>query len=68
MQLVLDMDELVYKVTKLPGYKPGVSIFPEWLMGTNTWLREEYPPPQLRLDTEKALEHLALAKQELGLE
>ena len=68
MQLVLDMDELVYKVTKLPGFKPGVSIFPEWLMGTNAPLREEYPPPQLRLDTAKAREHLALAKEELGLD
>ncbi len=36
-------------------------------MGTNAPLREEYPPPQLRLDTAKAREHLALAKEELGL-
>ena len=32
-------------------------------MGTNAPLREEYPPPQLRLDTAKAREHLALAKK-----
>lgn len=37
-------------------------------MGTNAPLREEYPPPQLRLNTAKAREHLALAKEELGLD
>ena len=68
MQLVLDMDELVYKVTKQPGYVPGRSLFPEFLMGANDRFRKEYPAPELKLDFEKAREHLELARQELGLE
>ncbi len=68
MQLVLDMDELVYKVTKLPGYLPGESLFPVWLMGVNDYFRKEHPAPKVRLDVEKAQAHLQLAKQELGLE
>ena len=43
IQLALDMDEMVYKVTKLPGYKPGVSLFPGWLMGEKILLRQNTP-------------------------
>ena len=68
MQLVLDMEELVYKVTKQPGYSPGRSLFPMFLQGVETNFRKEYPAPELRLDVAKAQEHLELAKQELGLE
>ena len=68
MQLVMDMDELVYKVTKLPGYKPGQSLFPEFLTGVKDSFRKEYPAPELVLDRQKALEYLELAKQELGVE
>lgn len=67
MHLVLDMEELVYKVTKLPGYIPGESLFPTWLQGVNGKFREEYPAPKLVLDQNKAMEHLQLAKQELGV-
>lgn len=68
MQLVMDMDELVYKVTKLPGYIPGESLFPNWLMGVEDYLRKEYPAPKLVLDIDKAKQHLELAKQQLGLD
>ena len=68
LQLVLDMEELVYKVAKLPGYLPGESLFPVWLMGENDYLRKEYPAQKVKLDTAKAREHIALAKQELGLD
>ncbi len=68
MQLVMDMEELVYKVTKLPGYIPGESLFPGWLQGVEDKFRKEYPAPELRLNREKALEHLELAKQELGVD
>ncbi|NKC01431.1 MAG: hypothetical protein GKR90_23440 [Pseudomonadales bacterium] len=68
MQLVLDMEELVYKVTKLPGYLPGESLFPEFLMGVETNFRKEYPAPKNHLDRDKALELLDSAKQELGLD
>ncbi|MGK0257325.1 MAG: oligopeptide transport system substrate-binding protein [Candidatus Azotimanducaceae bacterium] len=68
MQLSLDMEELVYKVTKQPGYIPGKSLFPQFLMGVETNFYKEYPPPALKLDLEKARHHLALAKQELGID
>ncbi len=68
IQLVVDMEELVYKVTKLPGYVPGESLFPAWLPGVEGKFREEFPAPKLQLNHQQALEHLALAKQELGLQ
>jgi len=63
-----DSAELVFKVTKLPGYLPGVSLFPVWLQGVNTFFRQEYPAPRAQLNLEKARYHLELAKQELGVE
>ncbi len=68
MQLVLDMEELVYKVSKQPGYIPGRSLFPQFLMGNETNFYKEYPAPELVLDFEKAKEHMAQAKQELGFD
>ena len=68
MQLVVDMEELVYKVTKLPGYLVGESLFPVWLPGIEGKFREEFPAPELQLNHALALEHLALAKQELGID
>ena len=67
LQRTIDMDELVYKVTKLPGYLPGKSIFPVWLRGTNRLLREEYPAPLVDLDLELAQKYLQQAQQELGI-
>ena len=67
IQHVLDMEELVYKVTKLPGYLPGKSLFPEWLIGVEKTLREEYPATTVTVDHAKAKAYLALAQQELGL-
>lgn len=67
VQLALDMDEMVYKVTKLPGYEPGVSLFPGWLMGDKALLRREYPPRKITPDTRSAQDYLATALQELGL-
>ena len=67
IQHALDMEELVYKVTKLPGYLPGKSLFPEWLIGVEKTLREEYPASTVTVDSAKARAYLALAKEELGL-
>jgi oligopeptide transport system substrate-binding protein len=64
----MDMEELVYKVTKLPGYLPGESLFPVWLMGVNDYLRKEHPAPKVKLNQKLALEHLATAKRELGID
>jgi len=68
MQLVLNMEELVYKVTKMPGYSPGESLFPKFLMGVHDNFRKEYPAPKLTLDRDQARKHLQRAKLELQLE
>ncbi|MCZ6460434.1 MAG: peptide ABC transporter substrate-binding protein [Gammaproteobacteria bacterium] len=67
MQLATDSAELVYKVTKLPGYLPGESLFPIWLKGVNGFFREEYPAPVARLDLTEARIYLEKAKRELGV-
>jgi oligopeptide transport system substrate-binding protein len=66
-QLVNDSGELVNKVIALPGYQPGVSMFPAWLNGVEGPFRQEYPPPVVTPNVAMAREHLARAKQELGL-
>jgi oligopeptide transport system substrate-binding protein len=68
LQLVSDPGELVYKVMKLPGNLPGVSLFPAWLPGLNGLFRVEYPPEPLRVDVAEAHRYLATAKQELGVD
>jgi oligopeptide transport system substrate-binding protein len=67
LQLVSDSGELVNKVIGLPGYLPAVSLFPVWLNGVNGPFRQEYPPPVVTPDLALARQHLALAKQELGV-
>jgi oligopeptide transport system substrate-binding protein len=67
LQLVNDSGELVNKVIALPGYQPAVSLFPAWLTGVKGPFRQEYPPPAVVPNTAKALEHLEIAKKELGM-
>ena len=67
MQYVTDSGELVYKIIKLPGNLPGESLFPVWLKGVNGYFRQEYPAPRPVVDIELAREHLARAKEELGV-
>ena len=67
MQYVSDSGELVYKIIKLPGNLPGESLFPVWLKGVNGYFRQEYPAPRPVVDIELAREHLARAKEELGV-
>ncbi len=68
IQLALDPGELVYRVIKLPGYLPGVSLFPSWIQGVDGPFRSEYPPPPVMPDRDEARRHLELARQELGVE
>jgi oligopeptide transport system substrate-binding protein len=68
IQLAVDPAELVYKVTKLPGYLPGESIFPVWLKGVNGFFRQEYPAPTPKLDLAAAREHLEQARKQLGVQ
>ena len=68
IQFALDPAELVYKVIKLPGNRPGESLFPVWLKGVDGYFRQEYPAPEHRVDIARAREYLARAKRELGLD
>lgn len=68
LQYTLDSSELVYRVIKIPGYLPGTTLFPTWLKGKDGPFRQEYPPPLIRPDRDKARQYLAAAKTELGLD
>lgn len=67
IQYATDSSIEVNKVIKVPGYLPGKSVFPVWLDGVNDKFRREYPVSEYTPDTARAREHLARAKQELGL-
>jgi oligopeptide transport system substrate-binding protein len=67
MQLATDSAELVYKVTKLPGYLPGESLFPVWLKGVHGYFRDEYPANYPQMNLVEARRHLELARKELGV-
>jgi oligopeptide transport system substrate-binding protein len=68
MQLATDPGELVYRVMKLPGNRPGSSLFPEWLPGVERDFRLEYPPRPHQVDVPAARASLARALRELGLD
>ena len=68
MILAQDPGELVYKVTKTPGYLPGESLFPRFLEGVRGKFRDEYPAPTYQIDVQAARDHLEAARRELGLE
>lgn len=68
IQLIFDPDEMVNRVLATPGNLPGVSLFPVWVNGVEDKFRREYPAPSVDLNIEKAKEHLALARQELGVD
>ena len=68
IQLVIDPDEVVYRVIKLPGNLPGRSLFPVWLEGVEGKFREEYPAQRIVPNLVEARRQLALAKKELGVE
>jgi len=68
MQSVFDAAEMTYKVIGMPGNAPSYSLYPAWLEGDEEKLQLEHPPHKPELDTERGLEYLRLAKQELGVE
>lgn len=67
MHLVFDPHELVNQVIGLPGYLPGLSLFPTWLLGKRLSFRAEYPAPDQPPNEALALAHLAQAKAALGV-
>ncbi|MEX0941106.1 MAG: peptide ABC transporter substrate-binding protein [Pseudomonadales bacterium] len=67
IQYAFDPAEFVNKVLATPGNLPGISLFPVWLNGVNGKFRDEYPAPTVEPDLDKAKEHLALAREELGV-
>lgn len=68
IQFVVDPAEFVYKVIKLPGNRPGESLFPVWLKGVDGYFRQEYPAPEHRVDFARAHDYLERAKRELGVD
>ncbi len=68
LQLSIDPVEFVYKALKEPAYLPGTSMFPYWIKGVDGPFRAEHPPIEHVPDTQKALEHLEMAKAELGVD
>lgn len=66
IQLVFDPYEFAYQIIGVPGTLPGLSLFPVWLKGQHLRLRQEHPVPAVEIDYQKALQHLELAKKELG--
>ena len=67
IQMVCDQEELVFKVLKTPGNRPGESIFPVWLKGVEGFFRDEYPAPKHERNIELAKQYLNNALNELGL-
>ncbi len=67
IQLVLDPDELVYRVIKMPGWLPGRTLFPIGLQGVEGPFRREYPPTPVAVDPVAARQYLQRAKKELRL-
>jgi len=67
IQLVLDPNELVYRVIKMPGWLPGRTLFPIWLQGVDGSFRQEYPPTSVAVNPVAARQYLERAKKELGL-
>ncbi len=68
VQLVFDTNVFVNKVIAIPGYKPAHTFFPSWLNGVSRKFSQEYPPQVIKPDLKRALQLVAEAKQEMGLE
>lgn len=68
LALTFDPHEFVNRVVATPGMRPGISLFPRWLPGAEGLLRDEVPPQERGVDLERARKHLAIAREDLGLE
>ena len=67
LHLVFNPRELVSTVIGIPGYRPGLSLFPLWLKGERVSFRSEYPATPHRIDIAAAKVHLARARAALGV-
>ena len=67
LQAVLDPDELVNKVVRMPGVRPARSLFPAWLRGSAGYFRDEHPVAEIRPNRELGRRLLAEAIREMGL-
>jgi len=64
---MVDTEEFVQTIIKLPGTVPGASIFPRWLPGAAGGLfRDEYPIAPAVASHEVARERLEAGREELG--
>ncbi len=65
IQSVLEPSLLVYKVLGLPGIKPAYSLFPSGMRAAGGIFSEQYPPPVVDYNLDKAKAYLAQARREL---
>ncbi|CAH0990846.1 Oligopeptide-binding protein OppA [Sinobacterium norvegicum] len=68
IQLVFDQQLFTNKVVASPGNTASYSLFPHWLKGVDQPFHIEHPPKKVMPDIAKAKEHLAKAKQQLGVD
>jgi oligopeptide transport system substrate-binding protein len=55
IQASFDADRYVNQVIAIPGYKPTNTLFPSWFRGINGKFVEEFPPPDVVKNNERAL-------------
>lgn len=66
IQAVLKPSLLVYKVLGVPGVKPAYSLFPSGMRAGEGVFSEQYPPPRIDYDVDRARRYMAEARRELG--
>lgn len=66
LHLAFNPYELINTVIGIPGYQPGLSLFPVWLRGQSLAFRVEHPAPEHRSNYAQARILLARARAALG--
>ena len=64
ISLILDKQEVINKVIGRPGLQSTSSIFPSWLQGSKTKLRDEYAMPDHQINLTEAQKLIQEVKQE----
>ena len=67
ISLVINKNDIVNKVLGIPGYEVTPSLFPSWLPGEKTTLRQEHPATYKKIDYDLALKKLAAYKAKTGI-
>ena len=62
LQAAINSRQICDKVISMPGYKPGVSIVPVAISGSNGSFRQQFPLEAITPDPDKARQFLALTQ------